>query len=39
MKGPKFGQYTIGDTIIHNLDSRTKIISCFFNYFFYTVHL
>ena len=29
MKGPKFGQYTIGDTIIHNLDSRTKIISCF----------
>lgn len=29
MKGPKFGQYTIGDTIIHNLDPRTKIIACF----------
>lgn len=29
MKGPKFGQYTVGDTIIHNLDSRTKIIACF----------
>jgi energy-coupling factor transport system permease protein len=29
MKGPKFGQYIIGDTAVNRLDPRTKIIACF----------
>lgn len=29
MRGLKFGQYTIGETLIHRLDPRIKITACF----------